>query len=105
MSSSHFIKSFSTSFGQSPHQYLVNLRLASAEKPLVETDLPLSHIAYVSGFSSQSHITATMRRYKLATPGEIRRRKEISPHYYERRQQLSYALCRKHMTECSKHQP
>lgn len=75
LSPRHFIRAFSATFKQAPHQYLVNLRLAAAEKLLVETDHQFSHIAYLSGFSSQSHMTATMRRYKSTTPGQIRKAK------------------------------
>jgi AraC family transcriptional regulator len=75
VSPGHFIKAFKTSLGQPPHQYLVNVRLAAAERLLVETELSFSEIAYLSGFSSQSHMTHTMRCYKLTTPGQIRKRK------------------------------
>jgi AraC family transcriptional regulator len=71
----HFIRAFAKTFGQPPHQYLLVLRLAFAEKLLVEGDLPIADIAYLSGFSSQSHLTAAMRRERHTTPAEIRFRK------------------------------
>jgi AraC family transcriptional regulator len=64
---------FTKTFGQSPHQYLLNLRLASAERLLVESDLPIPEIAYASGFASQSHLTESMRKNKQTTPAKIRR--------------------------------
>ncbi len=72
LSPGRFIKAFSTSFGQSPHQYLLHLRLSAAELMLVGSDLAITEVAHLSGFSSQSHLTATMRRYKNTTPAQIR---------------------------------
>ncbi|WP_119391744.1 helix-turn-helix transcriptional regulator [Taklimakanibacter lacteus] len=68
----HFIGAFTKTFGQSPYQYLLALRLAFAEKLLVEGGLPIAEIAYLSGFSSQSHLTATMKKHRNRTPAEIR---------------------------------
>ena len=72
MSPSHFIRAFTLTFGMPPHQYLLNMRLRSAEKLLIETKLPISDIASQTGFSSQSHLTNTMKRIKQITPGKIR---------------------------------
>lgn len=71
----HFIRAFAKTFGQSPHQYLLVLRLAFAGRLLVEGNLPIADIAYLSGFSSQSHLTAAMRRHRHTTPAEIRFRR------------------------------
>jgi AraC family transcriptional regulator len=72
LSPGHFIRAFSITFGQSPHQYLLHLRLSAAEMMLSQSDLPIAEIAYRSGFSSQSHLTTAMRRYKNITPAQIR---------------------------------
>ena len=72
MSPSHFIRAFTMTFGVPPHRYLINLRLQSAESLLVETRLSISEIAFQTGFSSQSHLTNAMMRYKQMTPGKIR---------------------------------
>ncbi|MDX3925787.1 MAG: AraC family transcriptional regulator [Shinella sp.] len=71
----HFIRAFSKTFGQSPHQYVLNLRLAFAERLLMEGNLPVAEIAHLSGFSSQSHLTAMMRKYRHTTPAKIRSRR------------------------------
>ncbi|WP_163266290.1 helix-turn-helix domain-containing protein [Chelativorans alearense] len=68
----HFIRAFAKTFGQTPHRYLLVLRLAFAEKLLVEGNTAIADIAYLSGFSSQSHLTAAMKKYRHATPAEIR---------------------------------
>jgi AraC family transcriptional regulator len=72
LSPGHFIQVFTKTFQLSPHQYLINLRLAAAERLLGETDLSIAAIAYASGFSSQSHLTTTMRKYKNLTPAQVR---------------------------------
>jgi AraC family transcriptional regulator len=75
LSPGHFIQVFTKTFRQSPHRYLLNLRLATAEKMLAETDLKISEIAYLTGFSSQSHLTTAMRKHKHTTPAQLRQRK------------------------------
>jgi len=74
MSAGHFSTCFRESFGLMPHQYLMGLRLDEAEKCLMETDLPISEIAARLSFSSQSHLTTALKKYRKLTPGEIRRR-------------------------------
>ncbi|WP_435656937.1 helix-turn-helix domain-containing protein [Brucella pituitosa] len=74
ISAGHFATRFRESFGQTPHQYLMSLRLDEAERWLRETDMPISTIAARLSFSSQSHLTTALRKYRRLTPGEIRRR-------------------------------
>lgn len=71
-SPSHFIRAFTLTFGMPPHQYLTKIRLEEAEALLTQTNLPIFEIAHRSGFSSQSHLTNTMKRLKNLTPGQIR---------------------------------
>lgn len=75
VSGGHFLTSFRTSFGQTPHQYLLMLRLNAAEEMLVDTDICLAEIADRAGFSSQSHMTTALKKYRMVTPGELRRRR------------------------------
>jgi len=72
ISPNHFIVRFARTFGIPPHQYLINLRLDFAEKLLVEGKLPIAEVAYLSGFSDQSHLATTMKRYRGKTPTELR---------------------------------
>lgn len=69
----HFLKCFKAETGQTPHKFLVNLRLDLAEDLLRTTRLTISEIASKAGFSSQAHLTSTMRRERCITPGQIRR--------------------------------
>ncbi len=67
----YFIRAFAKKFGQPPHQYVLTLRLSFAEKLLGDNNLTIAEVAYLSGFSSQSHLTAVMRKHRHITPTEI----------------------------------
>lgn len=69
----HFIRAFTKTFGQPPHRYVLNMRLNFAEKLLSEGFASIWEIAYLSGFSSQSHLGASMKKHRNKTPTEIRR--------------------------------
>ncbi len=75
ISAGHFATCFRESFGRTPHQYLMKLKLDEAERCLRETDMPISEIAARLSFSSQSHMTTAFRKHHQLTPGEIRRRR------------------------------
>ncbi|MGN6775285.1 helix-turn-helix domain-containing protein [Rhizobium sp.] len=72
ISPNHFIVRFAKTFGMPPHRYLINLRLDFAEKLLTEGEIAIAEIAYISGFSDQSHLATTMKRYRGRTPTELR---------------------------------
>lgn len=72
LSPSRFTYAFAQTFGQTPHQYLLERRLDFAEKLLTDTKMPVAEIAFLSGFSSQSHLTSTMRTYRHKTPRQFR---------------------------------
>lgn len=75
VSGGHFLTSFRESFGQTPHQFLLMLRLNAAEEMLIDTDISLAEIADRAGFSSQSHMTTALKKCRLTTPGELRRKR------------------------------
>lgn len=68
VSPNHFIAGFARTFGMPPHRYLVNLRLDFAERLLAGGQLSIAEVAYLSGFSDQSHLAATMKKYRGRTP-------------------------------------
>lgn len=73
LSPSHFLRAFRQTAGQSPHKYVLATRLEMAEQLAVSTDLPLSMVAKLAGFSNHSHMTASMRQHKSTTPSALRR--------------------------------
>ncbi|WP_269930949.1 helix-turn-helix transcriptional regulator [Aminobacter sp. HY435] len=72
LSPSHFIQAFGKSFGQRPHEYLTNLRLDHAASILALGWSSIADVAHLSGFSSQSHLTATLRKHRGITPAQLR---------------------------------
>ncbi|MDI6029390.1 AraC family transcriptional regulator [Corticibacterium sp. UT-5YL-CI-8] len=77
LSPSHFLRAFRQTTGQPPHQYILALRLSLAERMIVETDKPLGQIARLVGFANHSHLSATMKRHRSATPSDLRRQSKI----------------------------
>jgi AraC family transcriptional regulator len=73
MSAHTLPRAFLRAFGETPHRYVLQRRLARAKELLIATDLPIVEIALATGFSSQSHLASTFRRLTGVTPGEYRR--------------------------------
>lgn len=73
LSPSHFLRAFHQSAGEAPHRYVLAQRLALAERLAKTTDIPFARVATAAGFSSNSHMTATMKRLWGLTPSELRR--------------------------------
>lgn len=67
LSKYHFIKVFHKKTGITPHQYIVNLRLEHA-LALIKSNIPLSEVAFMSGFSDQSHFIRTFKKCYGITP-------------------------------------
>ena len=58
---------------QSPHDWLLERRLALACEWLVHTDRPIAELALSAGFSEQSALTRAMRKAMDITPAACRR--------------------------------
>ena len=56
----------------SPHQYLLERRIAKASRILVETELPISEVALATGFSSQSHFATAFKKKVGLSPKAYR---------------------------------
>jgi AraC family transcriptional regulator len=69
----YFIRVFRSSFGISPHRYVLGLRIAHAKRLLADPRCSLAEIASRCGFSHQAHFTNTFRQITGATPGSYRR--------------------------------
>ena len=67
-----FGRAFRRKVGQPPHQYVLARRIEGARSLLCNTDQSIADIAYATGFSSQSHLTTTLRREIGATPAQLR---------------------------------
>jgi AraC family transcriptional regulator len=72
LSQSHFSSLFRRTTGLSPHQYIVQRRLARAQALLQATNLSIGEIATSVGFYDQSHLVRHMRRALGITPRYVR---------------------------------
>lgn len=70
---SRFKALFKSTFGCTPHQYVLNRRVARAQLLVIKGGLPLNEIALEAGFSHQSHMATAFRREFGCTPGQMRR--------------------------------
>ncbi len=73
LSTFHFARAFKLTTGQSPHQHLIERRLARVKEALIVTERALTDIALDCGFSSQSHMTTAFRRHVSVTPMRFRK--------------------------------
>ncbi len=69
----YFHKLFSAVMGKTPHDYLLDKRLSFAKDLLVSANIPVSAVAYESGFGSQSYFNAVFKQKVGLTPGDYRR--------------------------------
>jgi AraC family transcriptional regulator len=67
-----FAHAFTEMLGYSPHQYILDRRLARARDMITKTKSSLAEIAYAVGFSSQSHMTSTFCKRLGVTPRVLR---------------------------------
>ena len=67
-----FARAFTDYCDRSPHQFVLELRLARVLQLLRETQLGIAHVALNCGFASQQHMTRTMRQRLNITPASYR---------------------------------
>lgn len=78
MSTTHFRRQFTRTFGISPGRYITIIRINAARHLLETTDNLLADIALETGFWDQSHLTKLFKRERGITPGEYRRQHRYS---------------------------
>ena len=69
----HFSRAFKAATGTSPHQVLIERRVARARERLERGDDPIVDVALECGFSSQAHMTSTFTRQLGVSPGRYRK--------------------------------
>lgn len=87
MSEYHFIRVFRSAIGQTPRQYIIANRMAHARYLLRTTQLPVSEISGMVGYSSESMFTAAFHRTQGITPTACR--KEAHPTTQHAKEQAS----------------
>ncbi len=64
----HLHRVFRHEMGLPPHQYQIQVRIARA-RALLARGMPISRVAFKTGFSDQSHLTRYFKRIVKVTPG------------------------------------
>lgn len=72
LSPCHFIRVFRRETGFTPHEYLLNVRMATAKYLLKNTDLSVKDICYACGFSAESVFCSAFKRATSQTPSQYR---------------------------------
>ncbi|MCJ8159893.1 helix-turn-helix transcriptional regulator (plasmid) [Sphingomonas sp. LaA6.9] len=78
-STAHFARSFREAFGIPPHRYLLTRRVERAAALLRDTELPVTEIAFQTGWSSLGTFGRTFRDVTGESPGELRERRQAAP--------------------------
>ncbi len=74
LSPHHFCRAFRSSLNESPHNYVVRMRVERAGSLMRTTNLSLSQIAIDCGFADQAHFNKLFRKHVGQSPGAWRRR-------------------------------
>jgi AraC-like DNA-binding protein len=74
LSTPHFGRAFTKSYGVSPHRWLLIQRLEKAKALLMEPEQTMTDIAYECGFFDQSHLSHAFSRRFGQSPGAWRNR-------------------------------
>ena len=73
MSMFHLARTFRASTGVTLHRYLIRARVEKVKALLLDSDQSLAVIADATGFSDQSHMSKTFKRFTGTTPRLFRR--------------------------------
>ncbi|HTQ41370.1 MAG TPA: AraC family transcriptional regulator, partial [Polyangiaceae bacterium] len=74
----HFCTAFRLATGQTPHEWLVMLRIGRARELLADPSLRITEIAFAVGYETPSAFSASFRRLVRATPTEYRRHLQVN---------------------------
>jgi AraC-like DNA-binding protein len=75
MSRSGFAAAFTDSVGEAPAAYLARVRMARAERLLLEQDLALPQVAEAVGYASTAAFSVAFKRVRGIPPSEVRKQR------------------------------
>jgi transcriptional regulator GlxA family with amidase domain len=78
VSAAHFARSFKQAFGVPPHRYLLTRRIERATALLRDTELPITEIAFQTGWESLGTFGRTFRDITGERPSAIRSRAQAN---------------------------
>jgi AraC family transcriptional regulator len=73
LSKAYFSRAFKAHFGRSPMRYVLEKRIARAQRLMLESNDRLSEVAQACGFTDQAHLCRVFRRLVGASPRTWRR--------------------------------
>ena len=79
VSEAHFIRTFRSVFGETPHRYLQRRRVERAMFLLRTTDRPVTAICFETGFGSLGTFSRTFAAIVGESPSDYRRRGVVHP--------------------------
>ena len=80
VSEAYFARQFKQAFGTPPHRYLLARRIERAIALLRDTDLPITDIAYQTGWHSLGTFGRMFQDITGESPGALRSRERPVPH-------------------------
>jgi transcriptional regulator GlxA family with amidase domain len=80
VSQAHFARSFKEAFGVPPHRYLLTRRIERAKALLRDTDLPITDVAFQTGWNSLGTFGRVFRDITGESPSELRERENRLEH-------------------------
>jgi AraC-like DNA-binding protein len=83
VSAAHFARSFKEAFGLPPHRYLLTRRIERAVALLRDTELPITDIAFQTGWKSLGTFGRVFHDVTGENPGSLRAREWSIPHERE----------------------
>jgi AraC family transcriptional regulator len=69
----HFARRFRVSTGTTPHEYVLQQRVARAQTLLIRTNYPLLDIALMCRFADQRHLNRVFKKHTGVPPGHYRK--------------------------------
>lgn len=70
---SQTIRIFKTVYGMAPYDYIMNLRITSAQQMLEQTSMPVKDIAFSVGFTNEHYFSTLFKTKTGLTPTKYRR--------------------------------
>jgi transcriptional regulator GlxA family with amidase domain len=83
VSPAHFARSFKDAFGLPPHRYLLTRRIERAKTLLRDTEMPITDIAFQTGWKSLGTFGRIFRDITSENPGQLRAREKAAQHALE----------------------
>jgi len=79
VSEAHFARCFKEAFGVPPHRYLLTRRIERAKALLRDTELPITEIAFQTGWNSLGTFGRIFRDITGGSPSALRERERALP--------------------------